>query len=104
MTSPEEFEKEVREITDRLANFLIEKNKSYGNSALDPVRIFSSSSTMEQILVRLDDKLSRIKKSGGLIEMGKDGENEYLQEDVVLDIMGYLIILEIKLRQEKEAL
>lgn len=62
---------------------LIEKNRAYGNSAIDPVRIFSSADSREQLLVRIDDKLSRIARGG---EMG---------EDVVLDLIGYLVLLRV---------
>jgi len=61
---------------------LLTKNKKYGNSALDPVRIFSKASPKEQILVRLDDKLSRL-------------ANQQPNEDVVFDLMGYLVLLRI---------
>ena len=66
---------------------LLEKNRNYGNSALDPVRIFSKASTIEQIRVRIDDKLSRLYR-------GKKAD-----EDVVLDLIGYLILLRV---QEKK--
>jgi hypothetical protein len=62
---------------------LIRKNKAYGDSALSPVRVFAKSDTSEQIRVRLDDKLSRLKRGT------PDGE------DVILDLLGYLVILTI---------
>lgn len=65
-----------------VARLLLEKNVSYGNSALDPKRVFSSASPEEQILVRIDDKLSRIAAS-----------QEFASEDTVLDLTGYLILL-----------
>ena len=43
----------------QVANMLVRKNASYGNSALDPVRIFSRASPIEQLRVRIDDKLDR---------------------------------------------
>ena len=43
-----------------MAEMLIKKNVSYGNSALDPIRIFSKADSKEQIRVRIDDKLNRI--------------------------------------------
>jgi hypothetical protein len=64
-----------------VARFLLAKNKAYGDSALDPLRIFSKSSPEEQILVRLDDKLSRLKRGSAA------------GEDVVLDLLGYLVLL-----------
>lgn len=66
-----------------IARTLLTKNIQYGNSALEPVRVFSKASPREQILVRLDDKLSRIAK-------GKDET-----EDVILDLIGYLVLLRV---------
>lgn len=43
--------------------FLKEKNKRYGNSALNPIKIFCKEESMSQIYHRLDDKLSRIKRA-----------------------------------------
>jgi hypothetical protein len=69
-----------------IATFLVAKNTAYGDSALAPVRIFSRASSTEQLLVRIDDKLSRIQRTG--LE-SPDGE------DVILDLIGYLILLRI---------
>jgi hypothetical protein len=73
-----------------IAEVLIQKNAAYGNSALEPVRIFSKASTVEQLLVRLDDKLSRLSR-------GSDAG-----EDVILDLMGYLVLLKIALKANDE--
>lgn len=62
---------------------LIEKNCVYGNSALAPVRVFSRASTVEQILVRIDDKLSRLARGSAA------------GEDVEKDLLGYLVLLRI---------
>lgn len=76
--------------TDALRDLLLQKNAAYGNSALDPVRIFSQADTVEQIKVRLDDKLSRIVRG------------QSAGEDVEHDILGYLILLRVakKLNQQ----
>ena len=76
------FEKKVKKACDSIYDMLSKKNKSSGNSALDPVRIFSKSSLKEQLYVRIDDKLSRIKR----------GSNDF-NEDTVKDLIGYLILL-----------
>lgn len=89
MYNEKEFEEKVRRITTEVADMLIEKNKSYGNSALDPIRIFSKADTLEQLYVRIDDKLSRIKCG-----------NSNINEDTVKDLIGYLIIVKIK-QEEK---
>ena len=67
-----------------MAEMLIGKNARYGNSALDPVRLFSKADPAEQLRVRIDDKLSRIARGNG---------NE--GEDVIADLIGYLILLRI---------
>ncbi len=70
----------LRQVADRL----IEKSKSYGDSVGDPIRIFSSSGKTEGIRVRIDDKLSRIAR-------GK----EWPGEDVIVDLVGYLALLAV---------
>jgi len=78
------FEDKIREITNGIADMLLNKNEKYGNSALEPKRIFSKASSVEQILVRIDDKLSRI-----------SNQSELEDEDVINDLIGYLILLKI---------
>lgn len=73
-----------------IAELLLEKNIAYGNSALNPIRIFSDASTSEQLLVRIDDKLNRLQN-------GK----EYKDEDAVDDLIGYLILLKIQYSREQ---
>lgn len=71
----------IAEECDAIKNMLLEKNRKYGNSALNPVRVFSKADPIEQINVRIDDKLSRIKSAQ------KDED-----EDVEKDLMGYLVL------------
>lgn len=78
------FKEKTISITESLAEMLILKNEKYGNSALEPVRVFSKASPQEQILVRLDDKLSRLRTQ----HISED-------EDVLDDLIGYLILLKI---------
>jgi len=79
------FKKWLSKELSMLEKMLIEKNEKYGNSALEPLRIFSSSDSVEQINVRMDDKLSRIYNQ-------KDDD-----EDAELDFLGYYILREIAL-------
>jgi hypothetical protein len=72
-----------------LAEMLVEKNKSYGDSALNPVRIFSKANSMEQIAIRVDDKLSRLTKG-----------HEFLGDNDLDDLIGYLVLLKIARDQE----
>lgn len=77
----------IAEECDALKALLLEKNAAYGNSALDPVRIFSRADSAEQIRVRIDDKLSRLSRGAAA------------GEDVVRDLLGYLILLRIAERR-----
>jgi len=82
---------EIAKVCDDIKELLLYKNKKYGNSALKPSRIFSKSSAVEQLLVRIDDKLNRVSKGAGLI--GED-------EDVIMDLIGYLVLLKIGLNHQ----
>tara|TARA_R110000824_G_scaffold384424_1_gene578409 strand:+ start:271 stop:774 length:504 start_codon:yes stop_codon:yes gene_type:complete len=75
------------EITLQLTNLLKEKNKAYGNTALNPPNIFSKLSSTEAICARLDDKLSRIQNRG---------IND-ATEDTVDDVIGYLLLLKMSM-------
>lgn len=68
------------------AQLILQKNEAYGDSALRPMRVFSRSSAEEQILVRLDDKLSRIAR-------GSEEAKLNVPEDTARDIVGYLALL-----------
>lgn len=76
------FKTSVREACREIKALLIAKNTKYGNSALAPLRVFSKQSRREQLLVRIDDKLSRIRTVG-------------LDTDTVNDLIGYLVLLKI---------
>lgn len=85
------FREKVQQVLRPLEDLLVAKNEAYGNSALDPVNIFSKSTAVEQIKVRIDDKLSRLYH-------GK----EYGDEDTITDLMGYLTLLRIAEREAEE--
>ena len=76
----------IAEICNDIRDLLLTKNRAYGNSALNPIRVFSKADAKEQILVRIDDKLNRIKQGKDLLD--KD-------EDVIQDLIGYLILLKV---------
>jgi|TARA_Y100000289_G_scaffold46259_1_gene46404 hypothetical protein len=88
-----ETQSQISAICDDIKELLLYKNRKYGNSALKPVRIFSKSDSVEQILVRIDDKLNRIQQGAGLLDE---------DEDVVIDLIGYLVLLKIALAQRSE--
>lgn len=90
------FQEEVKQILEEIKDLLISKNIKYGNSAIDPLGVFSDLSPEEGIRIRIDDKLKRIKNGS----LDKD------DEDVINDLIGYLVILKIlnKKDQPNEAL
>lgn len=85
MTSQERIKKVGQEVID----LLIEKNESYGNSALEPANIFAKGSAVENLCSRIDDKLMRIKNRG----------ISDSTEDTIKDLIGYLILLKIALHE-----
>ena len=85
-------ELKISGVCDDIKELLIHKNRKYGNSALKPNRIFSKSSATEQLLVRIDDKLNRIMKGAGLLAS---------DEDVVNDLIGYLVLLKISMTSDQ---
>ena len=66
---------------DNFKEFLLEKNRLYNDSAMNPVQVFSKESTQNQICNRLDDKLSRIRNS------------DKLRKNDVADVFGYVALL-----------
>lgn len=73
-------------VCNEIKELLLEKNRKYGDSALTPSRIFSKADSIEQLLVRIDDKLNRIQKGAGLLAT---------DEDIIQDLIGYLVLLKI---------
>jgi hypothetical protein len=76
--------KEIWDSCHEVAHMLIKKNIAYGDSALNPVRVFSKADPREQLHVRIDDKLSRMMRG-----------TEYPGDNDIDDLIGYLILLKI---------
>jgi hypothetical protein len=74
----------ISNICDEIKEMLIKKNQSYGDSAIDPIRIFSKAEPDEQIKIRIDDKLSRISRG-----------SEFYEDNDIEDLIGYLILLKV---------
>ena len=87
MTEFEKTQALISRTCDELKSLLLEKNRKYGNSALSPVRVFSKADTLEQLFVRADDKLNRIRN--------RQSDED---EDVFPDLAGYLILIKIALK------
>lgn len=75
----------------QLKDLLLEKNKAYGDAAMDPLNIFSSANAEYGLRQRIDDKLKRIQNVG---------LNDST-EDTLIDLAGYLVLLMIS-RDDKQ--
>lgn len=81
----DELRVEIAVECDTIRDVLLGKNQAYGNSALDPMRVFARDLPADaQLCVRIDDKLSRIARG-----------REHGSDDTLLDLVGYLILLRI---------
>lgn len=88
------FHQQVYQVLSEITEMLIAKNQKYGNSAIEPLGIFSDLSPEEGLKVRIDDKLKRIKNGS----LDKD------DEDVINDLIGYLVLMKILQNDQKDRL
>ena len=86
-----DFSWHLDKVAKKITDLLKEKNAAYGNSALDPLNIFSSLGAVESLKVRMDDKLARIANKG----------IDDKTEDTVDDLIGYLFLLKMALEREQ---
>lgn len=80
----------IIELTDATKDLLLYKNEKYGDSAINPIGVFtkhlkSAPENTASILVRLDDKLGRVRNS------------DSLRINDISDIIGYCTLLLISL-------
>ena len=73
----------IIEIMDSIKDLLLYKNEKYGDSALSPNNIFYKGDSTNSILIRLDDKIGRIKNNPDSLPRIND----------VCDIIGYCTLL-----------
>lgn len=83
-------QQKIVELTQATQDLLLYKNEKYGDSALNPLGIFTKHlktvpENTASILVRLDDKLGRVKNA------------ESLRTNDVSDIIGYCTLLLISM-------
>lgn len=81
----------ITEITTAMCDLLQDKNRKYGDSALNPRNVFSKLDSVNSICVRLDDKIGRV--------MNNNGEP---RTNDICDIIGYLVLLLIAKGVTKE--
>ena len=85
-------EEKIKEIGNAAISTLIEKNRSYGGSALSPIRVFSKLDPEQAIRVRIDDKICRV----------LHGNENAFGEDALWDLVGYFILLLVVRELKKE--
>ena len=80
-------QRKIREITDAMKDLLLYKNQKYGDSAINPKKIFYKGDSTNSILIRLDDKLGRVISN----------TEEKPRVNDVCDIIGYCTLLLISM-------
>mgnify|MGYP006403897671 CR=1 FL=1 len=81
-------EQKIMRVFGKMCNFLREKNASYGNSVLNPIRLFSKADDFEQLMVRIDDKISRLQRGNFEVED---------RIELHMDLMGYHALALVRL-------
>jgi len=87
-------QQKIELLFDNFKEFLKEKNKRYGDSALEPMNIFADDADnqqkneISQIRIRLDDKLKRIKTARE--------QRVPLRKNDVCDVFGYVALLMVE--------
>lgn len=73
---------------DRLKALLLAKNREYGASAFEPIRIMSDLTAVERIEARIDEKLKRLQtiRQLGAVTIAEDTES---------DLAGCFVLLKV---------
>lgn len=89
--SQEQFQEDLDKVLTKIRTILRDKNRKYGDAALNPSQTFGRSDPIELINVRMDDKLSRIRN--------RQNDDD---EDPELDLIGYLLLKQIALLRRNQ--
>lgn len=87
-------QQKIKDILEGMKNLLLYKNRKYGDSAINPKKIFYKGDSTNSILIRLDDKLGRV--------MSNTEEKPRVND--VADIIGYCTLLLISMGVTSEDL
>lgn len=79
----ERFNELKNSVLNSVSEVLIEKNRKYGNAALEPIGLFYKGDSVASIAIRIDDKVSRVRNS------------DELRKNDMFDLLGYSILLGI---------
>lgn len=82
------------DVLDGMKNLLLYKNRKYGDSAINPKKIFYKGDSTNSILIRLDDKIGRV--------MSNPDDKPRVND--VADIIGYCTLLLVSMNVTSEDL
>ena len=87
-------QQKIKGILSGMTDLLLYKNKKYGDSAINPKKIFYKGDSTNSILIRLDDKIGRV--------MSNTEEKPCVND--VADIIGYCTLLLVSMGATSEDL
>lgn len=87
-------QQKIKDILSGMTDLLLYKNKKYGDSAINPKKIFYKGDSTNSILIRLDDKIGRV--------MSNTEEKPRVND--VADIIGYCTLLLVSMEITSEDL
>lgn len=87
-------QQKIKDILSGMTDLLLYKNKKYGDSAINPKKIFYKGDSTNSILIRLDDKIGRV--------MSNTEEKPRVND--VADIIGYCTLLLVSMGTTSEDL
>ena len=76
-------QEKIVDVLDGMEDLLLYKNEKYGDSALNPNNVFYKGDSTNSILIRLDDKIGRVKSN----------PDEKPRVNDISDIIGYCTLL-----------
>lgn len=79
----ERFNELKNSVLNSVSEVLIEKNRKYGNAALEPIGLFYKGNSTTSITIRIDDKISRVRNA------------DELRKNDMFDLLGYSLLLGI---------
>lgn len=82
------------DVLDGMKSLLLYKNRKYGDSAINPKKIFYKGDSTNSILIRLDDKIGRV--------MSNPDDKPRVND--VADIIGYCTLLLVSMNVTSEDL
>lgn len=89
-----ESQEKISIVLDKMKDILLYKNRKYGDSALHPNNVFFKGDSTNSILIRLDDKIGRI----------RNNTEEKPRINDVADIIGYCTLLLVSMGVTEEDL